>query len=300
MSITNWRGPDFIGIGVVKAATTWIFLCLKEHPEICVSSKKELHFFNENYNYKKGIGYYYSFFKHCHNKKVIGEYTPAYILSQRVPKLIYKHFPNTKLIVCLRNPVERAYSEYLYNVEKKKPLSIYKSFIESLNKDKKFLKRGFYYNQLKNFYQTFPKEKILVLFYKNLKKQPEKTISQIYSFLNLEKTEYLPSVLNVKRNVTGTRIINFKVPHINIIIYKIKSLIEKISWLEKIIQLTSIKKYVAKIVDMNLETRKASKIEQSTPQPLSREVYKYVYEIYKKDIHNLEKLLESDLSFWKP
>ena len=101
------REPDFIGIGASKAASSWIFSCLKEHPEICVSSKKEINFFNKPYNYNKGIEHYKSFFKHCPKKSIKGEFTPNYINSTQVPQLIHKHFPNVKIIACLRNPIDK-------------------------------------------------------------------------------------------------------------------------------------------------------------------------------------------------
>src|SRR6056297_2233099 len=120
--------PDFIGIGAMKAATSWIYKCLIEHPEVCGSSKKELHFFDRPQNYKKGIDYYISFFKHCPQDKAKGEYTPNYLYSPATPELISRHFPNVKIIVCLRNPAERAWSHYLFSVKKKGRLSLYKNF----------------------------------------------------------------------------------------------------------------------------------------------------------------------------
>jgi len=59
---------DFIGIGAMKAASTWIFEALKEHPEICVSSEKETNFFNNDYNYRKGLKWYKKFFRNAMKK----------------------------------------------------------------------------------------------------------------------------------------------------------------------------------------------------------------------------------------
>lgn len=92
------KKPDFIGIGVMKAASTWIFRSLQEHPEICSCTKKEIRFFNTPYNYQKGINYYLSFFENCPDKKIKGEFTPFYILYPQVPLLIYKHFPDVKIM----------------------------------------------------------------------------------------------------------------------------------------------------------------------------------------------------------
>ncbi|MFX0073102.1 MAG: sulfotransferase domain-containing protein, partial [Candidatus Hermodarchaeota archaeon] len=115
--INSSFAPDFIGIGAMKAASEWILSCLDEHPEICVTSYKEINFFNKPYNYEKGLKYYYKFFSHCPKDKIKGEFTPSYMLSPMSADLIYKTFPQVKLIVCLRNPAERAYSDYRYNIQ---------------------------------------------------------------------------------------------------------------------------------------------------------------------------------------
>ena len=64
----------FIGIGAQKSATSWISKCLSEHPEICVCSQKEIHFFNNDAKFLKGIQYYKTFFKDCARNKISGEY----------------------------------------------------------------------------------------------------------------------------------------------------------------------------------------------------------------------------------
>lgn len=128
MENNHKQSPDFIGIGVMKAATTWIFQCLVEHPDICGSSKKEIHFFDRPENYKKGLEYYKAFFNNCSHDKVKGEYTPRYIFSKDAPELIYKNFLDVKIIACLRNPVDRAASHYKFSVCQNGRLSVFCSF----------------------------------------------------------------------------------------------------------------------------------------------------------------------------
>lgn len=299
MSKNREQRPDFIGIGVMKAASSWIFACLKEHPAICVSKKKEIHFFDKLYNYKKGIDYYYSFFKHCPADKVKGEFTPYYMYSSQAPSLIYKHFPNVKLIACLRDPIERAYSNYRYNIELKGRLSIYKNIEEALTKDKNFVERGFYYAQLKRYFDLFPKENILVLFLKELKDDPIKFMQRIYSFLDLDDPEFIPNYATKKKNVTGHRTVQYKIPFINLFIYKIRLLIKKDSSLEKLIFKNRLNEYLENIVNYNKRiTNTKIKEDLSTPSSY-QEARKYIYQIYKDDIQKLEKLLKKDLSEWK-
>ncbi|MHA1294819.1 MAG: sulfotransferase family protein [Promethearchaeota archaeon] len=295
--------PDFIGIGVIKAATTWIYVCLREHPEICVSTPKELHFFDELFNYKKGIRYYLSFFRHCPKDKIIGEFTPSYISTTQAPSRIYRHFPNVKLLVFLRNPIERAYSEYKYNIEQKQALSIYKTFEDILKKDRAFLERGFYYRQLKKFFDYFPKENILTLFYKDLKKDPVKFLQKIYKFLDLKNTNFIPPLVNKRTNVTGTRVIQYKIPLITPLIYKIQSYITRSRLLKKLVDKSGIKQLFAKIVTFNTKKVLKQNVEILSIPSIKPQTRTFLYNIYKEDIRKLEKvslkLLNKDLSFWR-
>ena len=79
--------PDFIGIGTPKAATTWLFQCLAEHPEICMSKTKEVNYFNDDRLYALGPSWYAQQFSHRTNERICGEFTPTYLSSPEVPNL---------------------------------------------------------------------------------------------------------------------------------------------------------------------------------------------------------------------
>ena len=204
---------DFIGIGVMKAATSWIFECLKEHPEICPCIEKEPHFFDFPFIYRKGIDYYYSLYKHCPQNKVKGEFTASYIRFPEALSLIYKHFPSVKLLISLRNPIDRAISQYKYNLEMGGRLSVYRNFREALENDKdNIVARGFYYNQLQNCFKIFPKNQVLILFYEDLRQNPMKFLKQIYEFLELSNQNFIPSLINRTVLKTGARITHSRIP----------------------------------------------------------------------------------------
>src|SRR6056297_3627604 len=267
---------NFIGIGVQKAATTFIFKKLAEHPEVCGSSKKEIHFFDKEYNYSKGIKFYHSFFQHCSDSKIKGEFTPRYIYHPKTASRIKKHFPNVKLIVCLRNPIERARSHYFYSLQQKGRLFyLYNSFGEAIRKDKILIERGFYYKQLKRYFDLFPKENILVLFFEDLKSNPKNFIQKIYSFLDVDDN-FVPSNIKEKKHVTGDKIVKEKFPFLNFVLYKLRSLIKENSLIDIILEKLFIKKFFKKITIFNKKKVKN-----------------------KENINKLEKLLNIDLSNWK-
>ncbi len=278
---------DFIGIGVMKAASSWIFKCLMEHPEICGSSKKELHFFDRPDNYKKEIDYYKSFFNNCSHNKVKGEYTPSYIFFKEVPKLIYKHFPEVKLILCLRNPIERAYSHYLHALSKSEKWS-FKTFEEALGQRPEFLERGFYYQQLKKYFNLFPKENILVLIYEDIAKDPLRFVQNIYNFLEVNPN-FVPQVAFQKSNTSilrfgpGFKLVKKVYPRLT------QSPLGKFTI--SILKTLKIKKYIQ---HFDLSYTKIRK-----PKPMTTITRKKLQKIYQKDIKKLEKLINKDLSFWK-
>jgi len=110
--------PTFLFIGAEKAGTTWFYARLKEHPDIFVPETKELHFFNKyNSNLEKmdrfeklGLNYYQRFFQRYAGEKAIGEVCPMYLCDPCAPVRIRQTLPQVKLIACLRNPADRAYS----------------------------------------------------------------------------------------------------------------------------------------------------------------------------------------------
>lgn len=284
----------------MKAASEWILSCLNEHPEICATSYKEINFFNKSYNYKKGLGYYYTFFKHCPNNKIKGEYTPSYMLSPQVAQLIRKNFPDVKIIACLRNPVDRAYSDYRYNIQWNGRFKIFNDFEDTMKNDLDFVERGFYYKQLKNYFEIFPREQILILFFEDLKKNPRDFIQKIYEFLGVKNTNFIPSQVNQRRNITGQYIVKNKIPIINRIIYWIYFKLENLQMMRDIIEKSNIEGLFTNLMNFNKKRIRTRNIDVLTIEPLNKETRDYLLNtIYKDDMRKLESLLDVDLSFWK-
>src|SRR5699024_6986823 len=105
--------PNFLVIGPGKSGTTWIYHALKDHPEICLSSAKETLFFETQFD--RGIDWYTNFFSHCNGEtNAVGEVSNTYIFCEGAPRRIKTINSEMKLITCLRNPVERTFSHYLF------------------------------------------------------------------------------------------------------------------------------------------------------------------------------------------
>jgi len=266
--------PNFLIGGAQKCGTTSLSEYVKQHPNICMSKKKEIQFFCWDVLYEKGIQWYLDHFDHCKNYNVVGEASPDYIYFPKIPKRIFEFIPNVKIIFVLRNPVDRAYSHYWHQVRqgweslsfekaiKKEKNRISKSFIHRYRYS--YLDRGKYDIQLKKYLDFFSPEQILVIRTNELWKKRLETISKVFKFLEVD-TGFHPADIK-KKNVGGkprfpfiyqlTRKKNPFVKPLPIRKFK-KSPIEKIFrlmtlWINKyIVNQFNLKEYPA----MNVETR---------------------------------------------
>jgi len=205
--------PDFIIIGVQKGGTTSLFMYLMEHPNIFPPLDeegrrkfKEISFFDKNY--KKGILWYKSHFPSilnkffinqiCRKKFITGEGSPTYLFNNDVPRRIFQINSNTKFIVLLRNPVERAFSHYSYEVDQKmenltfeEAIKMEEKRLQNPNPNNKilypYLSAGLYENQLQEWFKLFPKDQFLIVDSSELFSDPQKVYDMVVDFLNLPK-----------------------------------------------------------------------------------------------------------------
>lgn len=118
----RWRAlPDFIIIGAARSGTTQLFNTLRYHPQVEPARLKEVHFFDKNERYRRGLREYQSYFplRHCvAADSIVGEATPRYLTDPLAAERIQGTMPNTKLVVLLRDPVEVTLSAYFYGKAK--------------------------------------------------------------------------------------------------------------------------------------------------------------------------------------
>jgi glycosyltransferase involved in cell wall biosynthesis len=199
LQIKGERDPDFVGIGAQRAGTSWIYANLASHPQICMG-EKELHFFSRERFHTKGLGWYRAHFVDCLPGALCGEFSTSYLYSKDALDRIITNFPNSKIIVVLRNPIERAFSNYYMDIMSG-AISKNTSFEQALMRDNGYIDRGKYFKHLAQFYLK-NKENILVLIHEDSKNNPEKYMSSIYSFLGVDPTfrsEFLFTKINESR-----------------------------------------------------------------------------------------------------
>lgn len=191
---------DFIGIGAQRTGTSWTYACLYEHPQICAPIK-EIHFFSRP-RYAEGLSWYEAHFKKCVKGQKVGEFSTSYLYSDVAAERIKAAYPDTKIIAILRNPIDRAVSQY-GNAVKGGEIPESMPFTEYSKKEESVLKQGLYAEQLARYYDHFPREQVLVLIHEDAKKDPLSFIQSIYAFLGVDSS-FVPSMLH--DTVNNTRV----------------------------------------------------------------------------------------------
>ncbi len=204
------RLPDFIIIGVQKGGTTSLFYYLSQHPSITLPKTKEIHYYD--LNYEKGLKWYKAHFP-VKKSMITGEASPYYIFHPLVAERIYRDNPKAKLIVMLRNPIIRAYSQY--HMERKKGHDKMPSFEDAIHAEPErvdeeslklkqsviqkswnhqvysYLARGEYAKQLKEWFKYFSKDQFLFIKSEEFFENPVSVLDEVCMFLGV--TSFTPT-----------------------------------------------------------------------------------------------------------
>jgi hypothetical protein len=268
-------------IGPQKSATTWIYRNLKEHPEICTTHQDKTHYYDMFYT--KGNVWYASHFEA--NKKADAKMfdpTPTYIRSSLALKRIAIEHPNAKLALCMRNPIERAFSHYWH--EKKKG-TIHFNFNDVLNNYDLFanwIEPGFYAEHIVNLHKFFHKNQVLAQKFDDITIDPERFLHKLCQFYEIDPsfnflwTHKKANAARPRQNFFGK--LEQKMLHVN------DKFPENLQPLTKL-TVNALKK----INHTNYE--KLTDTDEDTLKALS--------EVCLPEIERLEKLLNIELNSWK-
>jgi hypothetical protein len=200
--------PDFLVIGAQKAGTTALYAYLRWHPGITGPSWKEVSFFDRHW--WRGEKWYRGQFPRRAGEKLVGEASPSYLFHPLAPERARSLVPDAKLIALLRDPVDRAYSQYQHEVALgREPLSFEDALdaehdrvageVERLIADPRafsrawwdhtYAARGRYADQLERWLAVFPREQLLVVLTEELGERPAETYASILAFLGAEPYE---------------------------------------------------------------------------------------------------------------
>jgi hypothetical protein len=174
----------FVGIGVQKCATTWLYDILLDHPQVALSKLKELDFFS--YHFGRGYQWYEEQFPQDRPGCLVGEISPSYFIDANVPERLQAYAPEAKLVVLLRDPVERAVSNHRHEVRLGNFHGDDISFVAGLANNPLYLEQSRYGTHLLRWLKHIPASRMLVLFQEDIDREPQAVAQQVYRFLDVD------------------------------------------------------------------------------------------------------------------
>ena len=214
--------PDFLIIGAQKSATTSLLSYIGQHSQVRLGAKKAVHFFDLNFH--RGADWYARHFPRSHpwplsflssesrreRDWLTGESCPSYMFLPGVPGRVRELLPDVKLIVILRDPVDRLISQYRHERRKNRAMESFEDFIAPSFEaawppegDIEYLRqrcavpRGFYADQLRHWQMFFPPQRFLALSFEELVRNNTITLNRVFEFLGLNaQTVDTSAVLN--------------------------------------------------------------------------------------------------------
>jgi hypothetical protein len=176
--------PNFLYVGAAKSGSTWLYKALQQHPEVFVPQSKELFFFDRYFD--RGTDWYFEkFYLAPDSATAIGEISHDYMYhpnaAERIKTVLGDH---VKLIFFLRNPIDKAFSGYLFKLRNGFTTA---SFEDDLKTSERPLERVCYDGYVKPFLETFDKINVRVFFFEDLTKNPNQLANEVFRFLGVSK-----------------------------------------------------------------------------------------------------------------
>lgn len=202
-SLTDVNWPNFYAVGGVKAGSTFLYKHLKRHPEVFLPTEKELMFFQPERSDSTSLEEYRALYADGAGYKARGEITPHYLVDPNVPGRIREVEPEAKIIIVLRDPVDRAYSHYwnerrYYWDSRSFREAVRRYENESADEERRqsmpelrwrsqnYVEEGFYYEAVRRYFDAFGREQVLVLLFDDLTRNPNAVLMRIAEHIGVD------------------------------------------------------------------------------------------------------------------
>ena len=307
--------PNFFVVGAAKSGTTSLYEYMKMHPQIYMAPIKETHHFSTDIdnskfrpNYARSLnkdlskfletdmqeGIFHAFvkerdqydklFKNVKDEKAIGEITNSYLYSQEAARNIFTRFPDAKVIMMLRNPIDRAFSHYLMDLRIGYETN---DFMTALKKDMArdpkgwgisnlYVEIGMYAEQVKRFIEIFPERQRRIYLFDDFKKDAGAVVKDMFTFLGVD-----PNV-----DIDYSQKFNPSFIPKNKLIGKLNTQKKIKDWLKSVLP-KSVKSKFKKTFYTDKDLPKITPAER-----------KFLADIFRNDVMKLGKVLNRDLSKW--
>ena len=294
--------PNFLIIGAAKSGTTSLWMFLAQHPEIFMSPIKEPHFFafeGQSMDFRgpadpqhlskivTTLEAYRTLFQNVSNQKAIGEASPGYLYLPDSAACIQKYVPDMKMVAILRNPIDRAFSNFVFMVQLgHEPLTGFRVGLEQeetrihagWSQRFHYKRRGLYYGQVKAYVDRFDPAQVRIYLYEDFVRNPMKILQDIFRFLDVND-RFVPD-LSRKHNASGFPK-NHTLHRFLIKPHPVESFFKQVC-----------PRYLRRRVSRNLFRRN---LERPQLDPAIRQM---LINTYREDTLQLQDLLNRDLGSW--
>ena len=298
------RLPTFLIIGAAKSGTTSIARYLAHHPDVFMSPTEAPAYFAFSGTPPRYAGPnaepiadhvvwrlrdYVQLFSARQHQRAAGEKSTQYLSSDVAPRNIHDAIPDARLIAILRNPADRAYSQFVHNLRSlREPLSDFRAALDAEPERTRqnwsynyfYRERGRYANQLQRYYEFFPREQLLVLLYDDFVADPTRVMRAVCRHLDISERYSLP--------VTEHHNVSMGVPR--------HSLLHRVLTRD-----SATKSFLRRILPEHLQQRAWRWIFRGNMAPLPQfdpDLRRQLLEESREDIRRLECLIDRDLSAW--
>jgi hypothetical protein len=196
--------PNFFVVGAVKCGTTSLYAHLKNHPQVFMPDLKEPAFFADSIKpvppdvlktcCPGDLDRYQKLYQGARKSSAIGDASPAYLWDEEAAEKIHQVSPHARIIMILRDPVERAYSHYLLKIQEGKES---RTFLDALKQDsvrdqsgwwepRLYIECGLYYSQVKRYLNLFGKSQVAVLLFEDLNRDPDGFLRKVANHLGID------------------------------------------------------------------------------------------------------------------
>ena len=308
--------PNLFLVGAAKAGTTSVHALLDAHPDVFMSPIKETNFFSQHdlqpelYSkiYRKTLDHniqafrdghtdflhiadihspkeYKSLFRGANSEAIVGECSNSYLFCPSAAPSIAEHNPDAKILIILRQPVERAWSHYLMNI--KIGHHVLPSFLEEVKQDTaahpsgwgitaNYFTLGLYAAQVARFYKHFPEDQIKVLLFNDFRDQTAHVLNDLWAFLEIPPVHL--NAKNFERNVSGVP----RLPRLN-----------------RILRTSKIVRQLHRISPAKLrQLGEYLLVNRMAVPKLSKADRIALLKMYKSDIRELESIIQRPLDYW--
>jgi len=288
------KKPNFFIVGAPKCGTTSLYKYLEDHPKVFMSKPKEVNYFSSAELKKQGLYYqdhkvetaqdYELLFRGADTEKVVGEASVSYLFYEKVPEKIQEYAPDAKILILLRNPIDRAHSHYLMDSRLgycKLGFDdiVFRRFTDPSRGElhyQQVVELGLYAKQVARYVAAFGTKNVKIYLMEDLLGATQATVSDLYQFMGVD---HIRSESKLEHHN------GFSMP--------------KNALAEFVYSNSTIRSLAKRAPGILRNFAQASLFKTAEKPKMSREAYSQLRAIFLDDICKLEQLIDRDLSDWK-